>query len=55
MSDLWRKTQLRHIGKGARMCEKKNDIRENFNPRTVQFQRIPRVNYKCEGLTKRQN
>ena len=33
--------------------KEKNDIRENFNPRTVQFERIPGVNYKCEGLTER--
>ena len=35
--------------------KEKNDIREDFNPRTVQFERIPGVNYKCEGLTERQN
>ena len=28
--------------------ERKNDIKENFNPRTVQVERIPGVN--CESV-----
>ena len=39
------------------MSEKMKKITSSriFNKRTFQFERIPRVNYKCEDLTEDQN